>query len=167
MLKKQYEKKQLERGWRIVLLIWGAILASLGIYIGVCWSIREDIQINVSPDFPLETLQYILVGVTVITLVAVYYLRKFLLRPTNVTSNAEKYSSAQQLALNKYTATMVVTSALVESIAIYGVVLFFLSKDISSLYQLSFMSAVAMIYFRPRKSELLDLVTKIEKQCKL
>lgn len=54
--------------------------------------------------------------------------------------------------------------ALSESIGVYGLVLFFLSKDSGVLYQFIVMSAIAMLYYRPRKEELLQLAVEMNKQ---
>ena len=160
----QNEMKQFDSGWIVVLLIWGAILASLGVYLVICSIVGRNLQINLDSDFPLGTLKYALFVVSFITLLAVYYLRKLLLRPTNAISSSTQTSPDRNPALAKYTVAIIITSALLESIAIYGVVLFFLAKDTSSLYQLLFISAAAMLFFRPRKSELLNLAAQMKKQ---
>lgn len=166
MHEEQNEMKRLDAGWRVVLVIWVAILASLGVYFIVCISIEKSLQINIDPSFPLKTLRYSLFGVSCITLFVVYYLRKFLIRPNRSVVNSRQMSSTQNPAVAKYTVAIVITSALLESIGIYGVVLFLLAKDALSLYQLLIISAVAMIYFRPRKEELLNLSTQMKEQRK-
>lgn len=164
MHEDQNEMKQLDSGWRVVLLLWGAIFASLGIYFVVCSSIEKNLQINIDIDFPLETLKYTFFGISFITLFVVHYLRKFLLRPTNPVSSSRQTQPVKHPALVKYTVAILITSALLESIGIYGVVLFLLAKDTSSLYQLLIISAVAMLFFRPRKDELLNLAAQMKKQ---
>jgi hypothetical protein len=164
MNEEQMEMKQLETGWRVVLLIWGAILASLGIYLVVCMIIEKEMQINIDPKLPLETIKYALFGVSIITLLVVYYLRKFLLKTTSSNVISSQTSSPQHPAVGKYLVSVIITSALLESIGIYGMVLFFIAKDTSSLYQLLIISAAAMIYFRPRKDELLNLSAQMKAQ---
>ena len=166
MHEEQMEMKQLDTGWRVTLLIWGAILASLGIYLVVCIIIEKELQINIDSKLPLETIKYTLFGVSFITLFVVHYLRKFLLRTSNSIVNSSQTSSPQHPAVGKYLVSVIITSALLESIGIYGLVLFFLAKDTSSLYQLLTISAVAMIYFRPRKDELLNIAAQMKAQRK-
>lgn len=160
----QKEMKQLDTGWRVILIIWGAILFSLFIYLVVCILIKDQLQISINSDLPIETIKYALFGVSFITLFVVYYLRKFLLRINNSTVNSSQSQSPQNPAVGKYTVAVIVTSALLESIGIYGVVLFLMTKDTSSLYQLLIISAAAMIYFRPRKDELLNLSAQMKAQ---
>ncbi len=56
--------------------------------------------------------------------------------------------------------------ALSESIGIYGMVLFILSKDSMTLYQFITMSAIAMFYYRPRKEELLEVAAQMHEQAR-
>jgi hypothetical protein len=71
---------------------------------------------------------------------------------------------SQHPAAAKYTTALVVAMALSESIGIYGLVLFFLSKDSLTLYLFILMSAIAMFYYRPRKEELLQVALEMQKQ---
>jgi hypothetical protein len=139
------------------------ILASLLIYLVICIAIEENLHTNTDPTFPLETIRYALFGASLLTLIAVYFLRKILLKRGVTAPGARQTSSTQHLALAKYTVAVVATSALLESIGIYGVVLFLLAKDSRSLYQLLILSAAAMIYFRPRKDELMYLAEQMRK----
>lgn len=162
MVEDQNEMKKLDSGWRLVLVIWWVILASLAMYLIICIAIEKNLQINIDPGFPLETIRYSLFGISFITLIAVYYVRKFLLKSVTSVSQGRQSSSIQHPALGKYTVIVIVTSAILESIGIYGVILFLLAKDTRSLYQLLFISAAAMFYFRPRKEELLKLADQMK-----
>ena len=166
MYKNQNEMEQLNKSWRVIVIIWGAMLASLGIYLVVCLAIKSQMQLNVDPNLPLQTIKYVLFGVSIITLFGVYYLRKFLLRISSSTINLNQSPSSQNPAAGKYLVVVTITSMLLESIGIYGVVLFLITNDTSSLYQLLIIAATAMIYFRPRKDELLDLSARMKAQQK-
>lgn len=48
---------------------------------------------------------------------------------------------------------MIVTLAIAESVAIYGLLLLFLGKDFQSLYIFTAVSAAAMIVHRPKMDE--------------
>ncbi len=158
------EMKQLDAGWRVVLIIWGAILASLGVYLVVCLYIQESLHINTAPDLPLDTLKNTLLGVSCITLGVVPFLRKSMMRPNKPGAKASLATSIQHPAIGKYTVVTVVTSALLESIGIYGVILFLLSKDTMTLYLFLVISAGSMIYFRPRKEELVNIAVQMNNQ---
>lgn len=162
MYEDQDEMKRLDAGWKVILMIWGAILASLGVYLVVCINVEKFVQVNIAPDFPLTTIKYALFAMACVTIVGVHIFRKFLLAPGRSVVNSMQMSSVQHPAIAKYTIAVVITSALLESIGIYGVVLFLLAKDTRSLYQLLIISAAAMIYFRPRKEELINMAKHIK-----
>ena len=164
MHEEQKEMKQLDTGWRVILVIWGAIFVSLGVYLAVCIIMEKELQFDLDPNFPIETIKFALFGVSFITLFVVHYLRKFLFKTNSPIITPRQALSPQQQALGKYSVIVIITLALLDSIGIYGVVLFIMSKDTLSLYQLLIISAVAMIHFRPRKEELLNLVAKTEAQ---
>jgi hypothetical protein len=90
------------------------------------------------------------------------HIRKFLLNPERSGGRPARTTSAQHPEITKYTTVVVITSALLESIGIYGVVLFLLARDTRLLYQLLMISAAAMIYFRPRKEKLLALAEQMK-----
>ena len=161
MNEEQTETQQLDTGWKIILVIWGAILASLGMYLVVClFIIGKELKIDIDPNLPLEKIKYALFGASFITLFAVHYLRKFLLKD----KKPSQTPSPQHPAVARYTVIVVITSAILESIGIYGIILFLLAKDTLSLYQLLIISAVAMIHFRPRKDELSKLAFQMKTQ---
>ncbi|SLM32411.1 conserved membrane hypothetical protein [Desulfamplus magnetovallimortis] len=154
------EDRKLEQGWKTIIIIWMAMLASLGIYL-IVFNLAE-IRLNMYFDasLPLDTIRYALYGVSVATLVGVFYLRSYLLdtkRPFKYNQN----KTPQHPAVARYSITVIICLALLESIGIYGVVLFLLSGDIGVLYQLIAVSAAGMIYFRPRKEELIALADEI------
>jgi hypothetical protein len=150
--------KQLDSGFRVTLIIWGAILASLGAYLVVCRLVGPTLPVTTDPGFPIDTIRYALYGITLIILFGVHFLRKIMLKANPQTLNPPPGGSPATRAVARYTVAVVVTSALLECIGIFGVVLFLLSRDTSSLYQLLLISAAAMIHFRPRKEELTNLL---------
>lgn len=164
MLIDPNEMKKLDAGLKVILVIWGAILASLGVYLVVCIYLQESLHINTAPDLPLDTLKYALLGVSCVTLCVVPFLRKSMMRPNKPAAKAGFATSIQHPAIGKYTVVTVVTLAMLESIGIYGVVLFLLSKDTMTLYLFLMISAGSMIYFRPRKEELVNIAEQMDNQ---
>jgi hypothetical protein len=68
----------------------------------------------------------------------------------------------QHPAVARYTVIVIITSALLESIGLYGLILFFIAKDSLSLYQLLGLSAAAMLFYRPKKEDLLALAERMK-----
>jgi len=166
MLEKR-ELEQLDKGWTIIRIIWGALFGSLAVYLLVCTLIEDRLQ-SMSPDFPLETMQIVLFGVSILIFFITGTIRKALLN-TSVRGSASALfrnpsSQIQNPAVGKYITAIVAATALSESIGIYGVVLFFLSKDSTTLYLFLIMSAISMFYYRPRKEELWEIAAEMQKQ---
>ena len=132
----------------------------------VCIVFGNQFQVGASPNFSIETLRNVFLGVSILTLFTVLYLRKFLMRTGRSALGSGQTSSAQHPAIGKYASVILITSSLLELIGLFGVVLYFLTKDNLSLYLFLIISAAGMIYFRPRKDELLALVAtmKVERQ---
>ena len=67
----------------------------------------------------------------------------------------------QETDMNKlmarYTPAVVISLAISESIAIFGLVLFILGDDFQTLYIFLVVSAIAMIFHRPKNEELRQL----------
>ena len=65
--------------------------------------------------------------------------------------------------LAKYITTVIVSLALSESIGIYGFVLFLLGYNFQTLYTFMIVSALAMVFYRPKREELERLAMAYKK----
>ena len=161
------ELDQLNRGWRTTMMIWGALFASLGIYVVFCYLYAAKTDVTLLPDFPFQQFKMVLYGLSFGALVGAYYLKKTLLQK-NITGGigsglrGAMRIAPQHPAIGKYTIAIIVAAGLSESVGIFGLVLFILSRDWQGLYLFMTVSGVAMFYFRPRKEELIDLATKMK-----
>ncbi len=163
MLEKS-EMEQLDKAWTVIKIIWGALLASLGVYVAVCEYMKD--QLRPTTDFPLETMKLVLYGVSFFTLIVIHFIRRMMLKTagSGLFSAFVQSPSVQHPTAGRYLSVVIVSMALCESIGIYGLVLFFMSKDSLVLYQFIIISAAAMLYFRPRKEELLQLAEDMNLQ---
>lgn len=164
MLEKS-ELEQLDRAWTVIRIIWGALFASLVVYLLVGKSIEDQLE-PMGADFPLATMKIALFGVSLLTFFITFYVRKTMLK-ISVRSSPfvpDPSMRTQHPAAGKYLIAIIVAMALSESIGIYGLVLFFMGKDSAALYQFTILSAMSMFYFRPRKEELLQVAAEMQKQ---
>ena len=148
----------LEKGLRILWIIWAAMLGSLFIYVFICHQVGEEIRGNMNPEFPIGLLKNILYGAVIVTLLFAHFLRRFMLTGRFGSSEVRPYKpgsiSNQPALLAKYTIAVLVSLALCEGIGIYGVVLFFLGDDLQTLYIFITISALSMFFYRPKMEEL-------------
>ncbi len=165
------ERETLTDSMRVLWIIWGAMFASLGIYIIVAHMVGDQIKMqDLTPDV-FSFLRSALYVVAIIELAIIPFIRKFMLK----TGISVSHGSGQTMpgigkhpAAAKYASVMLVSLAIAESVAIYGLMLYFLGKDSQSLYLLTAISAAAMIFYRPKMDELEKLALALrEKQNEL
>jgi hypothetical protein len=162
------EKELIEKGLRILWIVWLAMFGSLLIYVFVCHQWGEYMRPTGHPDFPLGLLKNILYIVALVTIVLTHFIRKFMLAGRSGGSEARPsktgMSSGAPSFVVRYTAALIASLALSESIGIYGLVLFLLGDNFQTLYIFISVSAAAMFFYRPKREELESLA--IDKQMK-
>lgn len=155
------EMEKINKGWLPLSTIWSAMLISLFIYLFVGLYMEDKISIPMEKDI-LDLLRNVLYVVSLVTLIATKYIRKFVLSGKEPGDVKKVYPqpvlNTQHAALARYTTAMIIALALSESIGIYGLILFFLGKQHLDLYLLISISAAAMLYYRPNKDELISMI---------
>jgi hypothetical protein len=168
MLEAQ-EQEAINKGMRALWVIWEAMLGSLFIYIVVCHLLGEEMQGNFAESgFAFELFRNILYGMAAAELIMSYYLRKFMLKGRS--SIAQANMSGRSSTLNQppfvgqYTAIVIISLAIADSIGIYGLVLFLMGSDFKTLYIFIVVSALAMLFYRPKREELDKLAMAYKKR---
>lgn len=153
------ERETLNSGMRPIWVIWGAMLASLGIYFVLGHTVIAKIKMTaMSPD-EFVILRNAIYVVALIELAIIPLLRKTMLKaPLKGTQNP----AFTHPTLGKYNTVTVVSLAISESIAIYSILLLLLGGDFQSFYILTAISAVAMIVFRPKVEEVEKLALALK-----
>jgi hypothetical protein len=154
------EKEAVEKGMKTLWFVWAAITASLLIYFYIIYAFGEEIRPPLGEDLPLELLRNILYGISVIILFLAHFLRKWIIKSTSFSAQLykdRKEFSNQPAYMMKYTAAVVASLAMSESIAIFGLVLFLIGADYQTFYIFLAISALGMFFFRPKRAELEEL----------
>ncbi len=147
-----------EKGMMVTRIIWAGIFVCLFIYVLVCHAVAGgDFRSEIS-DAPLDLVRNILFGVSIIVLSLAYFIRRRIVsvEPGSTKNRPIRPASPRNLAqfLPKYTAAILVSSALSEAVGIFGLVLFLLGDSFQNLYLFIGVSAIALVYFRPKKEEI-------------
>jgi uncharacterized integral membrane protein len=157
MLEAQ-EKVVIDKGMQTLWVIWAAMLGSLLIYIFICHQLGEGFMGTERTELPIGLLRKIFFGVTAAELIMTYYLRRFMLkgRPSVASINTARGSSTldQPPFIGHYSSVVIISLAFSESIGIYGFVLFLLGDSFQTLYTFIAVSALAMLFYRPKREEL-------------
>jgi DMSO reductase anchor subunit len=138
-------------------IIWFGMLGSLIIYLIIGLQIATNIQTSMDKSTfgVLKTVLYLFT----FTIIAITrYIRRFILSGKG--QNVLATQNFQPLTLQKYTTAMIVAWALLECIGIFGLILYLLGKNPMDLYILILISAAAMLWYRPKKDELIGLAQK-------
>ncbi len=145
------DEKEVERGMVTLRIIWMAMLAALAVYIIVGLVAAPGVPSSLS-DESLRMLRTALAAVGLVTLLAVGYVRRLIWGGRSRPGGADQASRPP--ALQRYTAAVIVSLGLCESVGIYGLVLFLLGKNPADLFLFIGISAVAMYYYRPKREDL-------------
>lgn len=153
------EREEIEKGWKSIYIMWIVMLSAVFIYLIIGLYLKDGLQSTIA-EGNLEILRYVLYAISIITFISISYVRRLILESKNIGNNQSIISNNSAVA--RYTIAIIVSLALAESISIYGLVLFVLGKNTSDLYLLIFISAFAMIYYRPFKEQMIKLVNEMK-----
>ncbi len=134
----------LRKAYQVASLINISVVGSLIIYIVIVEIIRRQFEHFISFVDPSEftKLRYILYGIAVFNVFIIRIFRGLLLR---------KSSSDDSKALRvKLLRSSILTSALCEVPAIFGLVLFFIAGSVRDFYYLCFVSLILVFLYFPR-----------------
>ena len=135
-------------------VIWFGMLGALVIYLFIGLRIAPNIQVSMDKS-TFGVIKTVLYLFTLIIIVITRYVSRF------IRSGKGQYGQAPQnfqpLTLQKYTTAIIAAWALLECIGIFGLVLYFLGKNPADLYLLIAISAAAMLWYRPKKDDLINL----------
>lgn len=150
-------EQELDKRLMTLRIIWFALLMSLAVYLVVAIQVGTNVQASINEE-TLRILRTVLYLMAVAILIATRYVRNLIMSGKSQASLPAQ--ALESLALQKYSAATIVALAMSESIGVYGLILFFLGKNSTDLYLLILISAAAMVVYRPRKDEMLNLVQR-------
>jgi len=148
--------QELDQGMVILKTIWYALAGSLVLYVITIPLLVGDGTANFPAELygELQTTLHIAAG---LTLIASWLARRQIL----ATRTPPKPSrSRQHPAVQRYTTAMIIGLALAEVVAIYGLILFLLGKNLADLLLPVTFAAAAMATYFPQKTDLIELAKK-------
>jgi hypothetical protein len=142
-----FKGDDLELRFKLSRFIYIMLIASIFMYASVAIFVSKTQKFISQPEPTLNITQfrYILYGLSAAMLFIITFTRKLLLSGKGNQNNKNLNSHA-----SRFSSVTIVTGALCESVAIYGLVLYFVGKKITDFYTLMFMSLMYFIYFFPK-----------------
>jgi hypothetical protein len=142
-------------------VIAGVMLVMLAAYIIVCITIGEQIQ------RPLPEVQRVLVRTILYVAAIVTFPMTNLIRHIQLRLNQTmpySHSAPGTEAKKRYLVTVIVSMSLIESVGIFGFVMFILGDNFNTLYIFSGLSALGLFLYRPKVNEYARIVEALTAQ---
>jgi len=152
LLEEKKIMEQVGKGWRALVTVWVAFLGTLIIYFAVAFVLRDKVRLFTGNFSFLRGALYI---ISAVSLFLARFVRKVIMAKNLGKSRAD---GALHPAIAVYTTAVAVSLAMAESVGIYGLILRLFGGSVLDLYSLMFLSAAAMVYYRPQKGELLKMM---------
>jgi len=155
------EPEQLKTDLILPWVIVGSMLAMLAAFLIVCITFGGEIQ-QPLPEAQRVLIRTILYVVAIVTFPLTNLLRYIQLR----LNQTMPYSSAApgDVAKNRYLVTVIVSMALIESVGIFGFVMFILGDNFNTLYIFSGLSALGIFLYRPKVDEYAKILEALTAQ---
>ncbi len=140
----------MEKSFKVLQMIWIFMLCSVIVYVLVCNMLEGKLEINEDSSIPVELLRNILLGISVMELLGLKFLRAKLME---VKPGITKEEAAQ-----KFMVTSIISFAICESVAIFGMVVFLLGDMMNVLYIFAGISILGLFYYKPSREEYEDII---------
>lgn len=163
-------EEPLRKRLNTILIIWLAFLLSLAVYAAVFYIAGAQIKASGGKsEVPVNLLRLVFAGVSVVQIVISFFLRKKLPGGMLAQSKLLDHSKLRtdddynlRIAGSQYLTAVLISLAISESVALYGIVLFILGADYNTLLTFVSISALAMVLHCPRQSEFEGVAEKLK-----
>ncbi len=135
-------------------LVWLAISLALVIYNIICIVFAQEIRLD-WPESERIVIRTVLYVIAIILFPLTNVIKHILIR-LNQTMPGER--SAE----HRYLTTVVVSLFMVESVPVFGVVMFILGDDFNTLYIFSVLGALGLFLHRPKSDEYHSIVQALK-----
>jgi hypothetical protein len=152
------EQAVVDKGWPVLWIITAGMFGSLVVYAVLCYILAGMPSVPVS-DAPVELIRYVFILLSALALVLAYFLRKTMLSGRSAQPSGQ--SEAGTAFFGQYVTAVIVSEAISESIAIFGLILLFLGAGLPTAYAFIAVSALSMFIFRPDRDELEQFADRI------
>ena len=152
----QLEPEQLKSDLILPKVVQGIMLALLITYIIVCLIFGDQIQ-QPLPETQRVLIRTLLYIVAIATLPLTNLLRYIQLR-LNQTMPYSNAAPRRLEAKKRYLVTIIVSMSLIESVGIFGFVMFILGDNFNTLFIFSGISALGLFLYRPKVNEYAAIV---------
>jgi len=170
---EEKDRVEIDKELRSLWVLWVGNVGVLFAVVFICYVFGERIRenMNVRSDFPIGIFRTVLLVVGILSLVLAYFLRGHFL--SERFKGFEKAYSKSGAYMNKpsyllkYRSGIFLPTAISGSIAIYGFLLFILGDGFYTLWVVIIISAVGLLYHRPKREEIIELLGREKKESQI
>lgn len=155
------EPEQLKSDLFLPWVIAGIMLAMLGVSVIVCQTIGDQLQ-QPLPEAQRVLIRTLFYAVAIVTFPTTNLIRHIFLR----LNQTMPYSHAahENEAKKRYLVTVIVSMSLIESVGVFGFVMFILGDNFNTLYIFSGLSALGLFLYRPKVDEYASIIEALAAQ---
>lgn len=155
------EPEQLKSGLFLPWIVVGVMLSMLATYIIVCVTFGGQLQ-QPLPEAQRVVIRTILYAVAIVTLPLTNLLRHIQLRLNQTMPNAN--AKPVDEAKKRYLVTIIVSMSLIESVGIFGFVMFILGDSFNTLSIFAGLAALGLFLYRPKVHEFAAIIDALAAQ---
>ncbi len=164
MLDPTREVRQLKAGMFKVWTVWIAMFLTLVLSLIFVFLLGKSIEQRHHPQTVRQITQ-ILYGVAIVGLLLAYFVRKYMLhRASSKPLSKESRKTPGQISpyIARYKPAVVVSLAIAESIAAFGLTIFFMNGNFTTFLIFLAISLVGLFLYRPKFEEVEKLAISIK-----
>ena len=164
MLDPTREVRQLKAGMFKVWTVWIAMFLTLVLALIFAVLLGGDVERRHNPRH-IDQITQILYGVSVVGLILAYFIRKYMLHRASSKPLPEETNNAPgQISpyIARYKPAVVVSLAIAESIAAFGLTIFFMEGNLIPFLIFLAISLVGLFLYRPKFGEVEKLAISIK-----
>ena len=151
----QLKSEQLKADLFLPWVFQGILLTTQLAYIVACFAFADQIQ-NTLPDDQRILIRTILYVAAIITFPMTNLIRHIQLRLNQTMPFSD--ITPRTLAKRRYLVTTIVSMLLIESIGVFGFVMFVLGDNYNTLFIFSGLSALGFFLYRPKLTEYISII---------
>ena len=148
------DRQEIQKQMKVAMFIWLAMLGSLVVYLLIARILGPEFPGRLNPNPVHNKLLIPLISVGAVSLVLAGVMRKQLFKFSDAPTGSSLDNEQIRAVCGKYIQAVIVSLAIVESVGIYGLVLYLLGARESIFYMFLGASAAGMLYYRPSLSEI-------------
>ena len=164
MLDPTREVRQLKAGMFKVWTVWIAMFLTLVLSLIFVFLLGKNVE-QIHHPRTIKQITQILYGVAIVGLVLAYFIRKYMLHKASSKPLPEETVNASgQISpyIARYKPAVVVSLAIAESIAAFGLTIFFMTGNLSTFLIFLAIALVGLFLYRPKFEEVEKLAISIK-----